>query len=103
MTEAIEVQEKPAMRLSRKKLLLFSLLIFIVFLGLLEVALRLLDLPPTLKQDAGLLYKTNNAMGFEHTPGWSGHHAGAMMTMNSFGFRGKEFSHTKAPSAIRVL
>jgi hypothetical protein len=103
MTETIKVQEKPAMRLSRKKQLLFSLLIFMLFLGLLEVALRLLDLPPTLKQDAGLSYSTNNAMGFEHTPNWSGYHAGAMMTMNSFGFRGKEFSHTKAPGAIRVL
>ncbi len=103
MTEAIKVQEQPAIRISRKKQLLFSLLIFMVFLSLLEVALRLLDLPATLKQDAGLSYSTNNAMGFEHTPGWSGYHAGARLNMNSFGFRGKEFSHTKAPGTLRVL
>jgi hypothetical protein len=105
MTKAIKdrEEEKPAIQISKKKQLLFTLVIFIVFIFLLEVALRLLDLPPTLKQDAGLMYKTNNAMGFEHTAGWSGYHAGAMTRINSFGFRGKEFSPVKPPGTVRIL
>jgi hypothetical protein len=103
MTEAIKEQQKPAIRISKKKQLLFTLVIFVVFLFILEGALRLLDLPPTLKQDAGLMYKTNNALGFEHTPGWSGYHAGAMMRINSFGFRGEEFSPAKPTGTIRIL
>jgi hypothetical protein len=103
MTKAIKAQEKPAIHISKKKQLLFTLVIFILFLVLLEGALRLLDLPPTLKQDTGLMYRTNNAMGFEHTPGWSGYHAGAMMHINSFGFRGKEFSPVKPPGTVRIL
>jgi hypothetical protein len=96
-------KEKPAIQISRKMQLLFTLVIFVVFLFMLEGALRLLDLPPTLKQDTGLMYKTNNAMGFEHTPGWGGYHAGAMTRINSFGFRGKEFSPAKTSGTVRIL
>lgn len=101
--KVMETKERPTVRLSIKKKLLFSFVFFIVFLCLLEGVLRLLDLPPTLRQDPGLMYKTKNAMGFEYTPGWKGYHAGAMMHINSFGFRGKEFSPAKPPGVVRIL
>ncbi|MCI0486148.1 MAG: SGNH/GDSL hydrolase family protein [Blastocatellia bacterium] len=102
-TEAEAEREKPEIRISRTKQFLFSLIIFAVFLCLLEGALRLLNLPPKLKQDTGLMYRTKNAMGFDYTPGWSGYLAGAMVSINSFGFRGKEFSPAKPPGTVRIL
>lgn len=103
MTRDKEARQKPTFNISKKKQFLFSLVIFSLFLCLMEIALRLLDLPPTLKEDKGWSYETSNAMGYGHTPGWSGYRAGAMVTINSFGFRGKEFSQTKPEGTVRIL
>jgi hypothetical protein len=103
MSTGTQVREKPPLTISKKKQFLFTLVIFSLFLCLLEIALRLLNLPPTLKEDKGWSYRTNNAMGYGHTPGWSGYRAGAIVTINSFGFRGKEFSQTKPEGTVRIL
>lgn len=103
MTTGTEAREKQRLTISKKKQFLFSLVIFLLFLCLMEIALRLLDLPPTLKEDKGWSYRTKNAMGYGHTPGWSGYRAGALVTINSFGFRGKEFSQTKPQGTVRIL
>ncbi len=96
-------EEKPGIRLSKKKQFLFTLLIFLIFLCLLEGALRIFNLPPKLKQDAGLMYKANTAAGFKYTPGWSGYFAGANVHINTAGFRGQEFSPAKSSGTVRIL
>jgi hypothetical protein len=104
-TEAVDSPALPY-SLSKKKQILFSLVIFSCSMLALEGLLRLLDVPPTradLKQDSGWAHAADNAIGFEFTPGWGGYHAGAKLSVNSFGFRGPEFSVKKPPGTIRIL
>jgi hypothetical protein len=104
-TTAVDAQSLPY-SLSKKKRFLFSLVIFTCSMFALEGVLRLLDLPPTradLRQDPGWAHAADNAIGFEFTPGWSGYQAGARLSINSFGFRGPEFSVKKPPGTIRIL
>ncbi len=92
--------------LSKKKKALFSVVIFSVFLILLEAALRLFDVIPhldSLRQDPGLIKKADNAMGYVYTPGWKGYHAGTMVTINSAGWRGRNFSPDKSDGTVRIL
>lgn len=100
---ATEAENKPEIRLSKKKQALFALVIFVVFLLALEGALSWLGIPRGLKNDDGWAYMTDNAMGFEHTPGWSGYRAGAIVHINSAGWRGKDFSPAKPEGTIRIL
>lgn len=108
----IEVESKantlqtPRIRISKKKQLLFAVVLFAVFLLALEGVLRLLGIgadDPSQKIGAGLYQVSNNAVGFEYTPGWEGVHAGATVHINSAGWRGKEFSPIKPPGTIRIL
>jgi GDSL-like lipase/acylhydrolase family protein len=97
------VASAPPVRISKKKQLLFSFVIFVVFLALLEVALRILGIPTELKDlryDPGL---RRQGRGSYYTPGWSGYHAGAMVRINSAGWRGKEFSAEKPDGTIRIF
>lgn len=98
--------QTPQIRLSKKKQLLFAVVLFAVFLLALEGVLRLLGIgavDPSQKIGAGLYQVSNNAVGFEYTPGWEGVHAGATVRINSAGWRGKEFSLIKPPGTIRIL
>jgi hypothetical protein len=94
------------LRISRWKRILFTVVIFSVFLIALEMALRALDLPPTpqrLRHDGGLFEEVENAVGYNYKPGWSGYHSGGKTTINSFGWRGREFSIDKPPRTLRIL
>jgi hypothetical protein len=97
----------PPLVISRKKKALFTLIIFAIFLVVFEFALRLAGLPPTLRTDPGLITvpadREEDALGFEYTPGWSGYYTGAFVTINSAGWRGKEFSRTKPAGVVRLL
>lgn len=96
-------EARPDLNISKKKQVMFTLLILLVFLALLEAALRLLDLPRELRQDEGWQQAASNVIGYEHTPGWSGYRAGAFVTINSAGWRGKEFAPVKPEGTVRVL
>lgn len=99
----------PPIIISRKKKALFTLIIFAVFLLILEFALRLLGVPPALRTDPGLVTVAEDrdtfedALGFEYTPMWSGYDTGAIVAINSAGWRGKEFSKTKPVGTVRIL
>ena len=96
----------PQLKLSRTKRFLFTLVVFLVFLLVLEVALRVFGIPRTisdLREDPGLVQRTGNGLGYSYRPGWSGYHAGGMVRINSFGWRGKEFSVEKPFGTIRIL
>jgi len=93
-------------KLSWKKQALFSIVVFIAFLLMLEGVLRLLGVGPvgsTLPSGAGLYQRANNAFGFKYTPGWEGIHAGAKVHINSWGWRGRDFAQTKPPGTFRIL
>src|SRR5439155_474330 len=84
----------PPIRISKKRQVLYTFVIFVVFLILLEGALRILGIPPELQDlrtDPGLVSNRQQS-SFFYTPGWSGYQAGAVVHINSQGFRGKEFS-----------
>jgi hypothetical protein len=106
---AAEKETAPPVVISKKKKALFTLIIFLVFLIVLEFALRLAGLPPTLRTDPGLITvpedrdNLDDPLGFEYTPLWSGYHAGAFVTINSAGWRGKEFSRAKPAGTVRIL
>src|SRR6266550_2667410 len=73
----------PPVRISKKKVL-FTLVIFFVFLILLEGALRILGVPAglrDLRNDPGLVKKGPESSSF-YTPGWSGYQAGALVHIN---------------------
>lgn len=96
----------PQLKLSRTKRFFFTLIIFLVFLLVLEGALRALGIPRTmsdLREDAGLIRTIDGPMHYEYKPGWSGYHAGGMVHINSAGWRGKDFSVEKPPDTIRIL
>jgi hypothetical protein len=100
------VQAPPAFKLSKKKQALFSVIIFLVFLLLLEGLLRLLGIPPDgadLKNSGGIARKAENSIGYQYMPGWSGYHAGGLVHINSAGWRGPEFSPDKPAGTIRIL
>ncbi len=106
---AAEKETAPRVVISKKKKALFTLIIFVIFLLALELALRLVGLPPTLRTDPGLITVAedrdsfDDALGFEYTPLWTGYDAGALVTINSAGWRGKEFSRTKPTGTVRIL
>jgi hypothetical protein len=92
--------------MSKKKQALFTVVIFLVFLLLLEALLRLLGIPPDgadLKNTGGLARKAENSIGYQYTPGWSGYHAGGLVHINSVGWRGREFSPDKPQGTVRIL
>ena len=92
-------------RISKKKQVLFALGIFLVFLVLLEGALRILRIPAglqDLRNDPGLVKNRQESSSF-YTPGWSGYQVGAVVHINSQGLRGKEFSARKPDGTIRIL
>jgi hypothetical protein len=102
----VSASAKPQVKLSRAKRFFFTLIVFVVFLLVLEGALRVLGIPralPDLKQNPGLMRKADNSLGHSYTPGWSGYHAGGKVRINSAGWRGKEFSIEKPPDTIRIL
>ncbi len=101
--KSTEQPARPDINISKKKQVLFTLVIMVIFLALFEVALRLLGLPRELRQDEGLQQAANNIIGYEYTPGWSGYRAGAFVTINSAGWRGKEFSPAKPEGTVRVV
>src|SRR5438046_8465437 len=89
--------ETPPLRISKKKQALFAFVIFLVFLVLLEGALRILGIPAglrDLRNVPGLVKKGQESNTF-YTPGWSGYQVGARVHINSQGLRGKEFSARK--------
>src|SRR6266481_3777766 len=93
----------PPLRISRTRQVLFTSVIFVVFLALLEVALRILGIPhelQDLRTDPGLVNNLQQSIFF-YTPGWSGYQAGALLHINSQGWRGKEFSPEKRDGTIR--
>lgn len=95
----------PPVTISKKKQVLFTLVIFLVFLILLEGALRILGVPAglgDLRNDPGLVKKGPESSSF-YTPGWSGYQAGALVHINSQGWRGKELSASKPDETIRIL
>jgi len=98
-----KITEGSPVRLSRKKQAAFTLVVFIVFLLLVESLLWIFGIPRRLRNDPGWARKAKNAIGFEHTPNWSGYHAGAITTINSSEWRGKEFSPSKTEGIIRIL
>jgi len=106
---AAEKEAAPPIVISKKKKALFTLIIFVMFLIALELLLRLLGLPPALRTDPGLITvpedreSFDDALGFEYTPLWSGYDTGAFVSINSAGWRGKEFSRTKPAGTVRIL
>jgi len=90
-------------KISRKKQAVFLLLIFLVFLILLEGALRLVKLPPTLRQDEGMIKRVDNAINMKYTPNWQGYSAGVKVRINSAGWRGKEFTPQKPAGTVRII
>src|SRR5688572_24438768 len=106
---AAEKETAPPVVISKKKKALFTLIIFVIFLLALELALRLAGLPPTLRTDPGLITVAedrdsfDDALGFEYTPMWTGYDAGALVSINSAGWRGKEFSKAKPAGTVRIL
>ncbi|HLG13418.1 MAG TPA: hypothetical protein VJH03_02690 [Blastocatellia bacterium] len=110
MTEDVESAgpARPDLRikLSKKKQALFLSVIFVVFLLALEGALRLFGIPadsPRLRNDGGLVRASKGVLSREYTPGWSGWHAGAMVHINSVGWRGEDFSEQKSKGTFRIL
>ncbi|GEM_PF-1765483 len=96
----------PQVKLSRTKRFLFTLVVFLIFLLVLEVALRVLGIPRTmsdLREDPGLVRTTKSSIRYEYKAGWSGYHAGGMVRINSMGWRGKDFSIEKPSGTIRIL
>ncbi|HJQ67657.1 MAG TPA: SGNH/GDSL hydrolase family protein [Blastocatellia bacterium] len=99
----------PPVVISRKKKALFTLIIFVIFLLALELVLRVAGLPPSLRTDPGLITVAedrdsfDDALGFEYTPLWTGYDTGALVSINSAGWRGKEFSRTKPAGTVRIL
>lgn len=92
--------------ISKKRLVLYDALIFVIFLVLLEGALRLAGIPAShleLRNDGGLVQPADNSIGYEYASGWSGYHAGARVRTNSLGWRGREFSIQKPEGTIRIL
>src|ERR1044072_6173770 len=88
------------------KKLLFSLVVFTIFLLLLEGLLRIFHLPreaETLRTDPGIYQPRGPALRFSYTPGWSGYLAGAQVHINSAGWRGREFSPEKPQGTRRIL
>ena len=106
---AAEKETTPSIVISKKKKALFTLIIFAIFLLALELALRLVGLPPTLRTDPGLITVAedrdsfDDALGFEYTPMWTGYDTGALVSINSAGWRGKEFSKAKPAGTVRIL
>ena len=99
-------RQTPQIRISKKKQLLFAVVLFAVFLLALEGVLRIIGIgadDPSQQIGSGLYRESNNAVGFEYTPGWEGVHAGATVHINSAGWRGKEFSPIKPRGTIRIL
>jgi hypothetical protein len=102
----LDPRARPEIKISRKKQFLFTLVIFLVFIVALEGVLRLAGIPADpadLREDSGLIRKTEGAFDYEYTPGWRGYHAGAITTINSAGYRGKEFSAAKPADTTRIL
>ncbi len=100
-----ETQGAP-IKLSKKKKVLFTTLVYAVFLLLLEGLLRLLGVgsaEPGLPTGIGLYQRSKSSIGFEYTPGWEGIHAGARVHINAAGWRGKDFSPTKPAGTFRIL
>jgi len=98
--------EKVEVRISKKRQALYAVLVFVVFLFLLEGVLRLFGIPAderSLRNDPGMVIRSQDATGTEYTRGWRGYHAGVMVRINSAGWRGKEFSPQKTEGTIRIL
>lgn len=98
--------EKLEVRLSKKRQALYAAVVFVVFLFLLEGALRLFGIPAderSLRNDPGMVKRSQGATATEYTSGWSGYRAGVMVRINSAGWRGKEFSPQKTEGTIRIL
>src|SRR5260370_34102513 len=101
-----EATREPQIKISRKKQVLFTVVIFVVFLLALEGVFRLLGVEsdvPSVKVGAGLYRESNKSVRYEYTPGWDGIHAGGRVHINSAGWRGKDFSPIKPPGTIRIL
>ncbi|HEY3134791.1 MAG TPA: SGNH/GDSL hydrolase family protein, partial [Blastocatellia bacterium] len=98
--------QRPQIKLSKKKKVLFTAVIFVVFLFLLEGSLRLIGVKPPeagLPVGVGLYRPSNNSLGFGYTPGWDGMHAGGRVHINSAGWRGRDFAQAKPPGTFRIL
>jgi hypothetical protein len=92
-------------RISKKRQLLYTFVIFVVFLVLLEGVLRILGIPADLQDlrtDPGLVKERGKSSDF-YTPGWSGYQFGAVVHINSKGWRGREFAARKPDGTIRIL
>ncbi len=101
--EVSSTPETEVRKISKKKQALFLLLIFFVFLILLEGVLRIIKVPPTLRQDDGMIKRLDNAINMEYTPNWNGYSAGVKVRINSAGWRGKEFATPKPAGIVRII
>lgn len=104
MTE--EIEPVVGKKLSKKKQAAFSIVVFMSALLVMEGALRVLKIPADpsdLREDGGLVRDSVSAIGHEYTPGWKGWHLGAIVHINSAGWRGGEFSAQKPAGTIRLL